>query len=666
MLARKCFLACAMLGIASLAFGSGVDGITIVHHEPLERLTLHRDGIVGNQKTAAPAPVTVSFDALGRSFDLELQPNAGLLMAMAGSELSNSIVPYRGRIAGSPGSWARIVIVDGMPAGLVWDGSDLYAIEVPGDSVVDTTAPLIYRLQDMVIAPGALSCAGGAVTTDGGALYDSLVGNLKIAMAQALGAVSQISIGAIGDSAFTAANGDGAEAAIMTRLSNVDGIYSEQLGVQINVPIIETFTASNDPFTDTTDPSALLEKLSVYRQGTPSQNSQGLTHLYTGQDLDGSTVGIAYQGVLCRPDVGAGLSEGNGSATLDSLVAAHEIGHNFNAPHDGVPGLCESAPDNFIMGTTLNNSTLSQFSACSITQMQSHMAGKSCITALPNTDIAIAFNGPAPSTLLGNAATLTFDVVNNGTLSSDNVVVDLTLPINVTFLAASDTPGGCTNGAGSVSCQLGNIAGGSATTVTVSVDTTAVGVGQFDATVTADADDNSANNQAAVQLTVEPAVNLVVNVPTSSQVALAQSTNISAELENQSILDATAVTLSIALDGGLRAESASWSIGTCSVADRQVDCTAGRFDAQSSSTLSMEVTGLTSGVQNYTVTLASTEADADPDNNSVAGTVRVNSDTGGSDESGGGSLNLIFLALLACARFCPPACAAVRRTWRRP
>ena len=117
MLARKCFLACAMLGIASLAFGSGVDGITIVHHEPLERLTLHRDGIVGNQKTAAPAPVTVSFDALGRSFDLELQPNAGLLMAMAGSELSNSIVPYRGRIAGSPGSWARIVIVDGMPAG---------------------------------------------------------------------------------------------------------------------------------------------------------------------------------------------------------------------------------------------------------------------------------------------------------------------------------------------------------------------------------------------------------------------------------------------------------------------------------------------------------------------------------------------------------------------
>ncbi|MGH8308590.1 MAG: M12 family metallo-peptidase, partial [Steroidobacteraceae bacterium] len=48
--------------------------------------------------------------------------------------------------------------------------------------------------------------------------------------------------------------------------------------------------------------------------------------------------------------------------------AAHEIGHNFDAPHDGDTGAaCASTPQSFLMAPRLNGSQ--QFSSCSIDQM---------------------------------------------------------------------------------------------------------------------------------------------------------------------------------------------------------------------------------------------------------------------------------------------------------
>ena len=121
------------------------------------------------------------------------------------------------------------------------------------------------------------------------------------------------------------------------------------------------------------------------------------------------------------------------------------------------------------------------------------------------------------------------------------------------------------------------------------------------------------------------------------------------------MLDATTVTLSIALSNGLQADSASWSIGTCTVATQQIDCQAGNFAAQSTSTLSVDVRGTSKGNRTVTVALASAEAEANPGDNSVAGTVRVN-DPPGSDDEGSGSTAPLFLSLLLLA-------SALR--WRR-
>jgi uncharacterized repeat protein (TIGR01451 family) len=294
----------------------------------------------------------------------------------------------------------------------------------------------------------------------------------------------------------------------------------------------------------------------------------------------------------------------------------------------------------------LNGST--QFSPCSITIMQaSAAAATACVTALPTVDMTVSLSQSATA-LLGTSPELTTDLSNNGDSSAINVAVDITLPTNVSFVSATASSGSCANGAGTVNCQLGDIPGISGRTVTVTTTAAAVGAGTFDATVTADFDERPGNNQDSVQLTVDPAVELVINTPTAAPVLVDQSTAISAVLENRSILDATGVTLTISLNSGLRADSASWSIGSCTVAAQQIDCQTAIFSSQSNSTLNIGVTGLTAGAQGYTVTLSSNEAEADPANNSVNGTVTVNSPAA---DSGGGAIGVPFLWLLGLAAF---------------
>jgi uncharacterized repeat protein (TIGR01451 family) len=282
--------------------------------------------------------------------------------------------------------------------------------------------------------------------------------------------------------------------------------------------------------------------------------------------------------------------------------------------------------------------------------MQVEIAQAGCIVPLPSVDMTIAVTAQPPIAYLGNSVTLTFNVDNLGTLPATNVGVFITLPNNVSFVSVGASTGSCNNGGGIVTCMLGDVPGTSGRTVTLTTLAATIGNGQFDATVTAENDDVANNNQQAVQLTIEQAVDLVINTPAAATIELNQSTTVTAVLENLSDMDATGVTLSISLSNGLQANSATWSLGNCTVAAQQVDCQSNSFVAQSSSTLDLNITGVTAGTRSYTVTLASNEADANMADNSITGTVRVNGPGGSDDDdSGGGSMGLAFLAFLCCA-----------------
>jgi len=650
MTAIRWFAAWAILSFSTSALALEAGAISLSHHEALQRLSINSHASDGSQKLAVAGPVDLSFDALGRSFELQLAPNSNLL-TVARNAAINGVVPYRGQLAGNADSWARIVIANGAPSGLIWDGSELFAIEGPGDNIVGSDSTIIYRLADAVIAPGSMTCGEGHSFSNAGAVYKSLVGELNAVKEQAAGAVSEINVSAIGDFEFFGLHGANSDAEMVARLNNVDGIFSAEVAIQINVPVIETFTSdAADPFSGEVNASLLLDELAAYRDGNTTHNANGLTHLWTGKNVEGSpgnnsTVGIAFTGALCSRRFGAGLSEGLGGAGFDSLVAAHEIGHNFGAPHDAVLGsACENAPDTFLMAASLNGNN--QFSQCSKDEMADDIAQAivtGCITPLPTVDMRVSLNGGDPTILLGNTATVTFDFTNAGASQATNVNVNITLPSNVSLVSAAASVGNCTSGGGLVSCAIGTVDGSSTATVVLTSDTTAVGVGAFDATVTADVDERAGNNQDTALLTVNPAVNLVVNAPPARQLDVNQSATVSVTLNNTSILNATGVTLSASSSSGLQVNSATWSIGNCTVTSSQIDCVATTFGAQSNSTFTVNVTGTTEGAKAVNVSMSSVEADADPSNNSASATVNVGTIE---DDSGSGSFGFLFLLLL--------------------
>jgi hypothetical protein len=206
-----------------------------------------------------------------------------------------------------------------------------------------------------------------------------------------------LDIGLLADSEFVQMNGMRSEALMLGVANTVDGIFSAQVGVRIRVTELQAYGSEPDAFA-ATDASALLAELGLFKRATPALRDQGLVHLLTGRDLDenpgmpqGSRLlGIANFGSLCHERLSVSLVQFTDPAT-SSLMAAHEIAHNFGAPHDLETGSpCESAGDGYLMAPFHNGSR--QLSACSVEQMAPEIAAARCI--VPNPDEAPP---PAPS-----------------------------------------------------------------------------------------------------------------------------------------------------------------------------------------------------------------------------------------------------------------------------
>ena len=98
MRALRWTVACIIFSISSVSFGARPDGIVLSHHEPLQRLSIQGSGSEFGQKLQVAGPVNLRFDALGRSFDIQLEPNTRLLSAGSRAALADGVTPYRGQL----------------------------------------------------------------------------------------------------------------------------------------------------------------------------------------------------------------------------------------------------------------------------------------------------------------------------------------------------------------------------------------------------------------------------------------------------------------------------------------------------------------------------------------------------------------------------------------
>jgi hypothetical protein len=496
--------------LAGLIFSTTVvaaptHGYRVLHHEAVKVAT--RKGVGASEH--------MSFEAYGRRFDVTVAPNERIRRGMPAS-LAATTMPMQGTVDGLPGSWVRITRSASGLRGMVFDGHEMYAVEPASEVAPVSVEPMnaatkgtvVYRLSDALMPVETMRCelakpdsTPESPPTAADALQQ-LSSELHVFQAQAEAAataVKQVRVGVVGDfefvSQFTTST---PEDAIVARMNIVDGIFTSQLGVKVSLATPTLFRTSSDPFTKTAA-SDLLTELQTFRSGSQAQRALGITHLMTGRNLDGSTVGIAYIRGLCDARFGASLSQSTFNTTQSALVAAHEIGHNFGAPHDGdADEACGSTPETFLMAPQLNGSD--QFSACSIQQITPVIERASCLTAYVPPDASIEVPTPTLQATVGTALVASFKVHAAGDDASANVSVTVSLPATVSIQSAAANGGTCTTGAGTASCNLGNLASGDSRQVDLNVTPTVAGNLALNLSVDSTNDPNSSNDAGTITI----------------------------------------------------------------------------------------------------------------------------------------------------------------------
>jgi hypothetical protein len=401
---------------------------SILYHEPVAMLTSGASAHDG-EGTSAANTMELSFTTLGRDFDLKLEmhdvfaPGATVRWvddtgvveepAAGGSH-------FRGRLEGDPGSWVRLTLRGNALAGIVATGDEMYFLEPAARFFASAKdhETVAFRLSDVDAEAIQVGCGTSHRTElrrrtkltrfDLRRMLDDAAGSVAAAAG-----VKRADIGLVADFEYfnKAAHGTTTAADMAEILNNVDGIYQSELGVTVQAGGTTVFTTSNDPFSASTI-LGLLQQVGSWKDANDNNSSQpmwgaDLVHLFTGRNLDGSVIGIAYLNALCESSAGVGVDEDwTTSLSMMAMLMAHEMGHNFGAPHDNQSGsACASEPGTFIMNPSLSSSLQQKFSPCSKNLIAAEVASAGCLadvmpgTPTPTLPPPTATHTPTPPAL---------------------------------------------------------------------------------------------------------------------------------------------------------------------------------------------------------------------------------------------------------------------------
>ena len=592
-----------------------------------------------------------------RQFDLLLEPNTDLL---PGGQ-SGETVALRGSLPGLPGSWARLTRRAGHYQGIYSDGAQVYIIERAGSAArasgdaaaMDADAQVIYRLADMQIS-GALFDGDTLTATRSGVEALAQIGTeLVPASAGAVLTTKRLDVAVLADTELQALDTTDTDANAIDRLNIVDGIFSAQVGVQLRLASMTHVNSAAESLTSTV-PSTLLDALKAYRVRSGVQQAAGLTHLMTGRNLDGQTVGIAYIDSLCSRSFSASLSEARNTVSFDALIAAHEIGHVFGAPHDGdAAAACASTPETFLMAPRLNGS--STFSDCSLQQMAPAVSTASCLAQIDAADAAVSV--PTSTALaLNQSTTVSFTVTSVGNATVTGVTVSVTPPAGVTINGGGVTGGSCNTGGGTFSCTLGDLAVGVNREIQMNLTGSAAGTSAATVQLSAANDGLARNNRSSLVLVTAPGADLMASATVDANTVIAgQTTTLHATLRNLGLAPAPDATLTATLPAGLTLTAVSATGLGCSVVSAALNCPAFALAADAQATVDLTLRADQTGVFAVSLALQSpTLADPQPGNNTATISLTgapvpaqpVTTGTGASSGGGGGGSGAGLLAVL--------------------
>jgi hypothetical protein len=344
---------------------------------------------------AADGSFTATFDLGGRIYTSAFAPDPvnapDCTVVLEDGSATPQVVPapasctYRGSVQDMPGSVCSGSLIDGrLTAVIVLPGIGSWSV-LPLTEV-SAAAPAVTHIvtSNDDVVPGPWKCgvpdhpapAGATViprhgpTQTGGTdtpLICELACEADFPFFQLVGS-----------------NASGVAQDISTVIANVSSYYWLS-GINIRFRVVRyviRVTAQGNPgLYATTDPDTLLTNFRTVWNNLAGAIPRDTAHMFTGQDLDGNIVGLAYLSSVCTTQIAYGLSQSR--FTLQpgrrAALTAHELGHNFSAQHcDAVGSICDPC---WIMLTTLGNTTneLTRL-GCSAPIINSYGATRPCMS----------------------------------------------------------------------------------------------------------------------------------------------------------------------------------------------------------------------------------------------------------------------------------------------
>ena len=127
------------------------------------------------------------------------------------------------------------------------------------------------------------------------------------------------------------------ESRVESVINTMNAQYEDELNItHVITTILVRTSAANDPYT-VTDPGALLAQFQNEWNVNQGAIQRDVAELFTGKNMDGSVIGIAYLGVVCNKNSAYNVVQHLGGLTCATDLSAHELGHNWGADHCSCP-----------------------------------------------------------------------------------------------------------------------------------------------------------------------------------------------------------------------------------------------------------------------------------------------------------------------------------------
>ncbi len=304
---------------------------------------------------------------------------------------------YRGLVDGIEGHGVALQLNDGHLSGLIDLGEEgTYfvqpAAELTDDDRVRPSTHVVYDTRDVVPQGGI---CGNALITLG--MPDWMVdgvpggggGGEQGGIAGEQPQILEIAFDA--DFEFYVKNGSSVTQTvndIETVMNGVDFIYDRDVNIGYEFTTFVVRTTIDDPYTSGDAELQLCEVRNKWNAAPENAIQREVVQLFTGKNLAGNTLGLAWVGVVCN-QAGNDCS-GNGNLAYSTIqsryttllplrqsLSAHEIGHNWNATH------CDGNGDCHIMCATnggcdgINGANL-KFGAGEVAQIVAYRSVVSC------------------------------------------------------------------------------------------------------------------------------------------------------------------------------------------------------------------------------------------------------------------------------------------------